>query len=77
MMKSIIFWGLLLGRVLPVMPSALRPIVAYESNLVTLPILPRTDLEVFQPLEERLPTIHLGTFPLEFSLPPEDVLISA
>jgi hypothetical protein len=77
MMKSTLFWSLLLGRALPVMPSALGPLVAYESNLVALPILPRSDLEAFQPLEERLPTIHLGTFSLEFSLPPKDVLISA
>jgi hypothetical protein len=77
MMKSTLFWGLLLGRALPVMPSALRPLIAYESNLVALPISPRTDLEVFQPLEERLPTIHLGTFDLDFALPPKDILISA
>jgi hypothetical protein len=75
MMKSTLFWGLLLGRVLPATPSALRRLVAYESDLVTLPILPRTDLEVFRPLEER--SIHLGTFSLEFSLPPKDILISA
>jgi hypothetical protein len=75
-MKLTLFWGLLLGRALPVMTSALRPLLAYESNLVAMPIARRTDLEFFQPLEERIPTIHLGTFSLDFSLPPKDALIS-
>jgi hypothetical protein len=68
--------GFVLARALPVISSALGPSVAYDTNVLGMPMVRSTDLEVYNAIEERIPTIHLGTFPLNRYLPKNDILFS-
>lgn len=66
-----------LARAFLVASSALDLHLGSDLDLFGLPrpMVQITDLEAFRRLEERIPTIHLGTFSLEYILPPTDTLI--
>lgn len=50
--------------------------MAYDSNIVGLSVVTNAEFEVLQALEERIPTIDLGTYPLGISLPKNDKLFT-
>jgi len=76
-MKLSVYLSALLLKVLPSVGLALRPLVAYEVNHNGPKVARGSNLEIFSSLEERLPTIHLGTFPMVRTLPANDVIVSA
>jgi hypothetical protein len=75
-MKPVSPWSLSLATAIPVVSSAVGPLVAYDSNIVGLSVVHNAEFEVLQALEERIPTIDLGTYPLSISLPKNDRLFT-
>lgn len=51
------------------------PLVAYDVQYVDIPTKRHLELEVFENLEERIPTIHLGTYSLAKIFPKVDILV--
>jgi hypothetical protein len=65
----------LLARALPVISSALQPDVTYGVNHIDALYPRQLDLEIYNIFEERLPTIHLGTYSLAKTFPADSVLL--
>lgn len=65
----------LLVRALPAISSAPQPVVIYDMNHIAALHPRQLDLEVYNALEERLPTIHIGTYSVAKTFPANYVLL--
>ena len=71
-------WGsffCILARALPALSSALRPYAGHDVSYAAVRQPLQLDLEVYDGVERRLPTFHLGTFSLARQFPKNYVLL--